>query len=238
MDAIQLIEKDHATVERLFRQFERADQREDHAELKRVVREIIKELSIHAAIEEQALYPALRRAEGEDAEDEVLEALEEHHVAKLMLLELDKMTPKDERFCAKVNVLIESVRHHIEEEEGELLPRLRKATSPEERRELGRDLAALKKAAPTRPHPASPDTPPGNFIAGPMAAIYDRSRDAVRDMADRGRERRGEVMRRGKGAAREAAEGARKRVRKAAGRARGAVTSGSRRYAPEHPTVH
>ncbi len=240
MDAIRLIKKDHATVQRLFKRFERAEDRDDDRELRRVAREIVKELSVHAAIEEQALYPALRRAEQEDEEvqDEVLEALEEHHLAKLTLLELEKMTPKDERFCAKVNVLMESVRHHIEEEEHELLPRLRAALSPSDLRDLGRDLAALKRAAPTRPHPASPDTPPGNFLAGPMAAIYDRSRDAVRDMAERGSGRRGELMRRGKGAAREMADGARKRVRKAATRTR-TVTSGSRRYAPEHrPTIH
>lgn len=238
MDAIQLIEKDHATVERLFERFERADRREDDAGLKRVAREIVRELSIHAAIEEQALYPALRRAGGEDAEDDVLEALEEHHLAKLTMLELGEMTPGDERFCAKVNVLIETVRHHVEEEEHGLLPRLRKAMSPQELRDLGRDLAALKKAAPTRPHPASPDTPPGNLVTGPVAAVYDRGRDAARGLAERARERRGEALRRGKGAVRDAAASARKRVRKAAGRGRGAVTSGSRRYTPERPTVH
>ena len=122
MDAIQLIKKDHATVERLFKQFERAEAAQKTAQMRTVVRKIVKELSVHAAIEEQALYPALRRAE-EQAEDEVLEALEEHHLVKLTLLELDKMDPEEERYAAKVTVLMENVRHHVEEEESELLPR-------------------------------------------------------------------------------------------------------------------
>ncbi len=139
-------------------------------------------------IEEQALYPTLRRAE-ESAEDEVLESLEEHHLVKLTLAELDAMSPDDERYPAKVTVLMENVRHHVEEEEQELLPRLRKALSPADLRDLGRSLVALKRVAPTRPHPSSPDTPPGNLLAGPVASVYDRGRDVVRGLAERGARR-------------------------------------------------
>ncbi len=183
MDAIQLVKKDHKTVEALFKQFERAEKAEKHSELKRIVRELIKELSVHAAIEEQILYPAMREGD-EDAEDDVLEALEEHHLVKLTLLELDKMSPKDERYCAKVTVLMENVRHHVEEEEEELLPKLRELLEPKKLKELGELMEKAKRTAPTRPHPAAPDEPPGNLFAGAISALYDRGRDVVRDAAD------------------------------------------------------
>ncbi len=186
MDAIQLVKQDHRAVEQLFKQFEKAEEAEKAAEMKRVVQKVVKELSVHAAIEEQILYPALRRAE-ESIEDDVLEALEEHHLVKLTLLELDKMSPEDERYCAKMSVLMESVRHHVEKEEEELLPQLREAFQPKDLKELGALMEKAKKMAPTRPHPASPDTPPGNFVAGALASILDRGRDVLRDAADRGR---------------------------------------------------
>jgi hemerythrin superfamily protein len=180
VDAIQLVKKDHRAVEKLFEDFERAEKAERQADMKRAVRGIVRELSVHAALEETLLYPALRSA-APDVEDDVLEGLEEHHLVKITLRELDEMSPKEERYAAKVTVLIESVRHHVKEEESELLPALRKALAPAELRELGARMAKAKKTAPTRPHPAAPDTPPGNLVAGAVAAAYDRTRDALRD---------------------------------------------------------
>ena len=210
MNAIQVVKKDHRTVEALFKQFERAEKAARSGEMKRVVRALVKELSVHAAVEEQLLYPTLRQA-AEDVEDEVLEGLEEHHLVKLTLLELDQMGPDDERFRPKVRVLMESVRHHVHEEEEELLPRLQRAVGARELNELGDAIETLKRAAPTRPHPAAPDTPPGNFVAGVMASLYDRGRDAVRDLAERGRQRTREAARRGRRTVRKAADGAGKR---------------------------
>jgi len=101
-----------------------------------LVDQIIAELSVHASIEELVFYPAVRR-EVEGADDDVLEALEEHHVAKWLLSELDGMDPKHERFDAKVKVLIESVKHHIEEEESALFPEVRQALGRTQLQELG-----------------------------------------------------------------------------------------------------
>lgn len=235
LDAIRLIRKDHRTVEQLFKQFERAEKAERTAEMRKVVRELVRELSVHAAVEEQLVYPILRR-KVESTEDQVLESLEEHHLVKMTLGELDDMAPDDERFCAKVTVLMESVRHHVEEEEEELLPRLAKALSPQDRRELGDALATLKKAAPTRPHPGAPDTPPGNFVAGVMSALLDRGRDAVRGLAERGRERTRQTGQRAQRTARRAADGARQRARSATRRARAAARDV--RGHESRPTVH
>lgn len=203
MDAIQLIKQDHRAVEQLFKQFERAEKAERTAEMRRVVEKVVKELSVHAAIEEQVLYPALRRADA-STQDEVLEALEEHHLVKLTLLELEKMSPEDERYCAKMTVLMESVRHHVEEEESDLLPRLAKTFPPRDRKELGALLEQAKKAAPTRPHPGAPDSPPGNLLAGALSALLDKGRDALRDAAEKGRKMAGSRSRQVRGRARKA----------------------------------
>ena len=177
MDAITLLKNDHKTVEKLFKQFEKAG--DDAAQTKRqVVDEIIKELSVHAAIEEQVFYPAVRDVMP-DVEDTVLEALEEHHVAKWTLKELVDLSPDHERFDAKVTVLIESVRHHVEEEEGELFPEVRKTLGRKALGEIGDAMEEAKKTAPTTPQPEMPDTPPGNLTAAPAKAASKKARSAA-----------------------------------------------------------
>jgi hemerythrin superfamily protein len=177
MDAITLLKDDHRTVEKLFKQFEQAGPRAGKTKAK-LVKQIIHELAVHAVIEEQIFYPAVRN-EVDDADDEVLEALEEHHIVKWVLSELEGMTPDDERFTAKVTVLIENVRHHVKEEEQELFPEVRQALGRKRLAEIGEALAKSKKTAPTRPHPKAPDEPPGNVVAGAVASVMDRARDAL-----------------------------------------------------------
>jgi hemerythrin-like domain-containing protein len=174
MDAITLLRDDHKNVKALFRQFEKAGDNARQTK-ERTVGKIIEELSIHAAIEEQLFYPAVRKAV-EEAEDVVLESLEEHHIVKWTLSELEGMSPDDERFDAKVTVLIESVRHHIEEEENELFPKVREAMGRKALTELGDKMAKAKRSAPTHPHPRMPDEPPMNVLAGPAVAVADRFR--------------------------------------------------------------
>jgi hemerythrin superfamily protein len=177
MDAITLLKEDHRTVEKLFKQFEKTTERAS-ATRKKLVREIITELSVHAAIEEQVFYPAVRQLVS-DQEDMALESIEEHHVVKWILSELDGRDPGDERFEPKVTVLIELVRHHVEEEEQELFPAVRSALKRKTLNEIGDALAAAKRIAPTKPHPRSPDTPPGNVVVGALAGIVDRARAAA-----------------------------------------------------------
>src|SRR5438874_8530155 len=110
-DAIALLKADHRTVKQLFKEFNAAGERA-YASRRRIVDKIITELSIHAGIEETVFYPQVRKRVP-DSDDEILESLEEHHIVKTTLAELAKMEPKDERYQAKVTVLIESVEHHI-----------------------------------------------------------------------------------------------------------------------------
>jgi hemerythrin superfamily protein len=178
MDAIALLKSDHREVEELFKKFEASTSRALKARRK-LVDQMITALSRHAAVEEQLLYPAMRQRM-EAQEEGVLQALEEHHVVKWVLNELVDLPAEHERFSAKVHVLMENVREHVREEERVLFVQMKKSFETAELKELGAALETAKKAAPTRPHPRMPDTPPGNIVAGAVAAVADMGRDLVR----------------------------------------------------------
>ncbi len=177
MDAIALLKQDHETVNTLFKRFEGAG---DGArkEKKKLVDQMIYELAVHAAIEEQLFYPMLRKLDLK-GKNLSLEGLEEHLVVKWELNELYKMKATDERYDAKVNVLIDLVRHHVEEEESEFFAKLRQGLSTDELETLGTALEQAKRLAPTRPHPLAPDQPPGNLILGTMTGMLDKGRDLM-----------------------------------------------------------
>ena len=182
MDAITLLKDDHHTVELLFKRFEQAGDRA-HVQKRQIVDRIIEELSVHAAIEEQVFYPVARAAVP-STEDIALESLEEHHIVKWLLSELADMDPSHERFDAKVTVLMENVRHHVEEEESEFFPQVRDQLGRNELAELGETLADAKKSAPTRPHPRLPDEGPTNVVpAGTITGVVDRVGDNLSGIA-------------------------------------------------------
>ncbi|MFJ6509381.1 hemerythrin domain-containing protein [Streptomyces sp. NPDC091879] len=149
MDGIVLLKDDHKTVEKLFKQFEKAGEKA-HAEKRKIVDQVIEELTTHTFIEEKIFYPAAREA-APDTKDHVLESVEEHHVVLWMLSELKSMDAADERFDAKMTVLIENVRHHVEEEEKEWFPEVRKAMGRNRLTELGEQMEKAKKTAPGDP---------------------------------------------------------------------------------------
>jgi len=192
MDAITLLKDDHKTVEQLFKRFEKTGDRA-YVERRELVDRMIEELAAHAVIEEQLFYPVARAAVPE-TDDIALESLEEHHIVKWVLSELDAMSPEDERFKAKVTVLIENVRHHIKEEEGDFFPMVRDELGRSALGDLGEAMAAAKKAAPTHAHPRSPDTPPGNLVMGSAAAVADRIGDTVSGLAQGGASAFGDVI--------------------------------------------
>jgi hemerythrin superfamily protein len=184
MDAITLLRDDHKTVEALFKRFEKAGDRA-YVEKREITDRIIEALSVHAAIEEQVFYP-VTRATVPEVEDIALESLEEHHIVKWVLSELERMDPKDERFDAKVTVLIENVRHHVKEEEQDYFPKVRNGLGRAALADLGEALATAKRGAPTHPHPRSPDEPPGNAVVGAIAGVVDRVSDNISGFAQGG----------------------------------------------------
>jgi len=119
--AVALLKEDHDRVKDLFDRFEKAKGR---AAKVRLVRGALAELKIHAALEEELFYPAVRKVVGKEVMNE---ADEEHHVAKLLIAELDRMDGSESHFDAKFLVLAENVRHHIREEENEMLPKAKGA---------------------------------------------------------------------------------------------------------------
>jgi iron-sulfur cluster repair protein YtfE (RIC family) len=177
-DAIAVLKADHRAVDELFAKFEKTG-KHAYKTKRSLVDRMITELSVHAAIEEAILYPAAR-AEVPDTESEVLESLEEHHVVKWLLTELDGIDPETERFDAKVAVLTENVRHHVSEEEDTLFPALRTHLTRSRLAELGKELHNAKSHVPTHPHPRSPDTPPLNVLPDAVAHVLDKAKDVVR----------------------------------------------------------
>ena len=117
--AIAILLKDHDTVKALFDRFDKAA---SVREKDKLIEQAVTELKIHASIEEEIFYPAVRQHVGKDIMNE---ADEEHHVARVLIAELDRDGRRDDHREAKFTVLAESVRHHIKEEEGEMLPKVK-----------------------------------------------------------------------------------------------------------------
>ena len=179
MNAIEVVESQHREVEALFSEYESLGA--DSAERKREIRQqIVENLSRHAAMEEQALYPTIVEVLPGFA-DKIEEELDEHQSVKEALATLQNLEPDDAEFDATLTKVIADVRGHVEEEERDLLPKLRGALDEEALTSLGDALQGLWQMAPTHPHPETPNRPPFNVLAAPAVAILDRVRDLVRD---------------------------------------------------------
>jgi hemerythrin superfamily protein len=133
MNATDLLKRQHKEVRTLFKNIEKT---ENARERRQLMEEIAAALEAHTLIEEEIFYPAMRDVDSKKAEEMVNEAYEEHHVVKLVLGELPKVDPQDERFEAKMTVLSELVEHHVEEEEDEMF-KLAKKLGKEELEALG-----------------------------------------------------------------------------------------------------
>lgn len=138
MDAISLLKRQHKDVKGLFKKVEKASRASERRQL---MDQIVTALEAHAAIEEEMFYPAVRELGTKKGEEMVDEAFEEHHVVKLVLAELPKVDPDDDRFDAKMTVLSELVEHHVEEEETEMF-KLAKKIGEDELDALGERMMA------------------------------------------------------------------------------------------------
>ena len=148
-DAIVILKEDHKEIRRLFREFQKAGENARVTKGK-IVDKILEALTVHTYLENEVMYPEVRKLLP-DLEDDVLESYEEHHVADVLCMELAAMKPDDERFDAKTTVLIESVEHHIEEEEEEWFPKVREGLGRKQLQEIGARMEELRPSAPRRP---------------------------------------------------------------------------------------
>jgi hemerythrin superfamily protein len=148
-DAIVLLKDQHREIKSLFREFEQAGDRATKTK-GALVDKILQALTVHTYLENEVMYPQVRITLPE-LEADVLEAYEEHHVADMLCVELSMMSPDDERFDAKTTVLIESVEHHIEEEETQWFPKVREGLGRRQLQDLGNQMLERQKSAPTKP---------------------------------------------------------------------------------------
>ena len=128
MNAVNLLKADHKQVKGLFEQF-RAASDGAHKKKQGIAEQVFTDLQIHTTLEEELFYPAVQAVSKDLAED-VGESLEEHHVVKLLVSELQELAPEAEQYDAKFTVLMENVEHHVEEEEGEMFPEAEEKLGP------------------------------------------------------------------------------------------------------------
>ena len=142
--ATDLLEEDHDKVRGLFKEYRDAKESSDTRAKTRLFAQIDRELSVHALVEEEIFYPAVKNADEEEAEDQVLEANEEHAIVKTLLAQLRQLDTRDETFDAKMKVLMEAVEHHADEEEKEMFPTAEELGSDEMTR-LGGEIESRKR---------------------------------------------------------------------------------------------
>ena len=139
--AIELLMADHRKVEDLFEQFEQ-EKESDEGTRREIAQKICTELTIHAQVEEELFYTWLRENLEDDDMEMVEEAQVEHNTAKDLIAQIESATEIDEVYNAKVKVLSEYIKHHVQEEENEIFPEVR--DQQEELDELGQELSARK----------------------------------------------------------------------------------------------
>lgn len=150
MNAIDLLARQHREVKALFARYEKASSLDAK---RRLFEQIADDLAVHAAIEEKHFYPATKSARTDDL---LQEAVEEHLQAKRLIADLLEMEVDDSQFDAKMGVLKEEIEHHVEEEESELFPQVKKLLADDELEDLGivmEDLAdEIKEDGAPRAH--------------------------------------------------------------------------------------
>jgi len=156
MNPFEMLKEDHKKVKEMFKEFESAG---DRALKKKadIVEKVIEALEVHTEVEESLFYPTSKESLDTEGKKLIAEAFEEHGVVKKLIAEIKDLEPGDERFEAKLTVLMESVRHHIKEEESELFPKAKKALGDEaeplgdEMEEKKEELEGEQAPRPTRP---------------------------------------------------------------------------------------
>ena len=176
-DVIEVLEHDHREVEEMFAELESlrgAATEEAQTRRKELTEQVTIELVRHSVAEEVLVYP---KVEDKVSAEEVEHARKEHAEAEETLQRLEKLDADDPAFDDELATLMGEIRHHIEDEEGEMFAHMRQVMDADELRKLGSRVEAFKKVAPTRPHPNVPNTALARTAAGPAASLFDRMRD-------------------------------------------------------------
>jgi hemerythrin superfamily protein len=176
-DVIDILTADHREVEAMFTELETLlETRSGTNDQLRadLVDQMTIELVRHSVAEEVVVYPAVKdKVSAEEAE----RSKQEHAEAEETMKRLESLDPNDDAFEQELRALMREIRTHVEEEEKEVFPRMREVLSQDELTDLGKRVEAVKKMAPTRPHPEVPNDPGKRLAAGPVAGLFDRLRD-------------------------------------------------------------
>jgi len=175
-DVTQIIIEEHRLVDSLA---ERYAVETDPKQKQGIAHNIIKLLSIHSACEEASIYPFMRR-HLPNGEKLVQHAIEEHLSIKNDLYRLDQMKLGDAGYDETLMKCIKDTQHHVEEEEGDLLPTLKAKSSADELEQMRTEFLRAKMIAPSRPHPSAPTDAPQNKIVNAATMPIDAMRDAGR----------------------------------------------------------
>jgi hemerythrin superfamily protein len=176
-DVIDILTQDHREVEAMFSELEALMQTRsgtDDDRRKDLVDQVTIELVRHSVAEEIAVYPKVKE---KVSEEEAERAKREHAEAEETMKRLENLEVDDAAFEEEIRKLMSEIRQHVAEEEGEMFPRMREILTPDELIDLGKRVEAIKKMAPTRPHPSVPNEPGPRLAAGPVAGLFDRLRD-------------------------------------------------------------
>ena len=175
-DVAQFIRHQHREIKRLFTEVEER-QGEDRREM---FENLVRLLAVHETAEEEVIYPVVRRQAGGD---EIADArIGEESEAKRMLADLEKAEVDSDEFAPRFAVLRDAVLRHATSEEASVLPLLELTQDEDMLDRMGRAVQVAEQLAPTRPHPHGPDSALGNLAVGPLAAVVDRTRDALRNL--------------------------------------------------------
>ncbi|MGW7463884.1 hemerythrin domain-containing protein [Streptomyces xantholiticus] len=178
---IEELTADHREVESLFNEIQQLSAAD--SQRRELADRMTIELVRHAVAEEEYLYPAVRR-HVEGGATLADKEIEDHSQVERLLKDLEGAEPGQPEFETTMTRLMQTVIDHIADEEGRLFPLLQDACDTQQLNDLGDKIRQAKKVAPTRPHPAAPDTPPANKLLAPGAGLVDRARDML---AGRGR---------------------------------------------------
>ena len=172
---VDLIRSDHEQMRELLARFEAtpADRRAEY------LCEVTHTLVRHEVAEEMVVYPAIR-SDARQGGAEADRRIEEQSKAEQLLADLAGIDSDSQEFSARFIQLREAVLEHAAAEERSALPLLESAEADPDLKGLGRRYEQAREKAPTHPHPHAKDTPPLNRMVGPVAALFDRARDAMK----------------------------------------------------------
>lgn len=143
MELFDLLRQDHEKVRGMFARFDllKEQPEKNRREMEKLFADLQREIRAHMEGEEKHFYPALREAE--DTHEDILESVEEHHVVKVLLRELDR-TQMSEKWIAKLSVMKENVQHHLQEEEEELFEKAQQVLDKSQLKQIGEQISRMR----------------------------------------------------------------------------------------------